>query len=205
MVSSTAVTLGFSQRSRQAGEDASALALGIVLAWTVMFFRVLIMTSLISWDLGRRLAPAIGLLCLVSLAASYWLWRRHLQRGRGEVKSGSNPFELDTAIKFGLLFGVVVLVAKAAQVYLGDAGLYLAAAVAGLTDVDAITLAMANLAQGDPANLQSAARAIVIAVMANTLTKSGMAVGMGSPELRRITLPIALLLLATGAGSALLA
>ena len=44
LVSSTAVTLGFSQRSRQEGEDASALAMGIVLAWTVMFFRVAIMT-----------------------------------------------------------------------------------------------------------------------------------------------------------------
>ncbi|OGT79792.1 MAG: hypothetical protein A3H91_08230 [Gammaproteobacteria bacterium RIFCSPLOWO2_02_FULL_61_13] len=204
MVSSTAVTLGFSQRSRQEGEDPSSLALGIVLAWTVMFFRVVIMSALISWELGRRLAFAVGLLCVASLGACYWLWRRHRQRQRGEVKAGSNPFELDEAIKFGLLFGVVVLVAKAAQVYLGDAGLYLAAAVAGLTDVDAITLAMANLASSDASNLQTAARAIVIAVMANTLTKSAMAIGLGSAELRRITLPIAALLLVTGAAGALL-
>jgi uncharacterized membrane protein (DUF4010 family) len=207
LVSSTAVTLGFSQRSRQQGEDAPALAFGIMLAWTVMFFRVLIMTSLISWDLGRRLALAIGLLCLVSLGACWWLWQRHKHRERrelGQVKPGSNPFELDEAVKFGLLFGVVVLVAKAAQVYLGDAGLYLAAAVSGLTDVDAITLAMANFALNDASHLQVAARAIVIAVMANTLTKSGMAIGLGSAELRRITLPIAALLLATGAASALL-
>ena len=120
------------------------------------------------------------------------------------MKSGSNPFELDAAIKFGLLFGIVVVIAKAAQVYLGDAGLYLAAAVAGLTDVDAITLAMANLVRDDASSLQIAARAIVIAVMANTVTKSGMAIGLGSPELRRITLPIAALLLVTGALGAFL-
>lgn len=204
LVSSTAVTLGFSQRSRQAGEEASSLALGIVLARTVMFFRVAIMTSLISWELGRRIAFAVGLLCLASLGACYWLWRRHQQRERGEVKAGNNPFELDETIKFGLLFGVVVLIAKAAQVYLGDAGLYLAAAVARLTDMDAITLAMANLAAGDSSSLQVAARAIVIAVMANTLTKSGMAIGLGSPKLRRITLPIAVLLIVTGAAGAFL-
>lgn len=199
LASSTAVTLGFSQRSRQAGEDASALAFGIVLAWTVMFFRVVIMTALIDWQLGRQLAPVIGLLCAVSLGACYWLWRSYRQRQRGEVKPGSNPFELHEAIKFGVLFGVVVVISKAAQVHFGDAGLYLAAAVAGLTDVDAITLAMANLAQSDVANQQAAARAIVIAVMANTFTKCGMAIGLGSPELRRITLPIAALLLGTGA------
>ena len=204
LASSTAVTLGFSQRSRQQGEDASALALGIVLAWTVMFFRVAIMTSLISWELGRRLVFPIGLLCVASLGACYWLWRRRQQAERGEVKAGNNPFELDEAIKFGMLFGVVVLVAKAAQVYLGDAGLYLAAAIAGLTDVDAITLAMADLAKTDASSTATAARAIVLAVMANTLTKSGMAIGLGSPELRRLALPISGLLLAVGIAGALL-
>ena len=203
LASSTAVTLGFSQRSRQPGEDASALALGILLAWTVMFFRVAIMTSLISWELGRRLAFAIGLLAVTSLGACYWLWRRRQLAERGEVKAGNNPFELDEAIKFGMLFGVVVLIAKAAQVYLGDAGLYLAAGIAGLTDVDAITLAMADLAKTDESSVATAARAIVVAVMANTLTKSGMTIGLGSPELRRITLPISGLLLAVGIAGAL--
>ena len=203
LVSSTAVTLGFSQRSRQPDEDASALALGIVLAWTVMFFRVVIMTSIISWELGQRLVIAVGPLCITSLGSCYWLWRRHQQTERGEVKAGSNPFELDEAIKFGMLFGVVVLIAKAAQVYFGDAGLYLAAGIAGLTDVDAITLAMADLAKTAASSAGAAARAIVVAVMANTLTKSGMAIGLGSAELRRITLPIAGLLLVVGTAGAL--
>ena len=204
MVSSTAVTLGFSQRSRKDNEDPSALALGIVLAWTVMFFRVVIVTSVINWDLGRRVTVAIGLLCVVSIGACYLLWARRQRREHGEVQAGSNPFELHQAIKFGLLFGAVVLIAKAAQVYLGDAGLYFAAAIAGLTDVDAITLAMADLVRADGSALQTAARAIVIAAIANTLTKSVMVTGLGSPELRRITLPISALLLVTGAAGALL-
>jgi len=203
LASSTAVTLGFSQRSRQQGEDASALALGILLAWTVMFFRVVIMTSMISWQLGQRLVLLVGLLAVANLGACYWLWRRRRQTQRGEVKAGSNPFELDAAIKFGLLFGVVVLVAKAAQVYFGDAGLYLAAGIAGLTDVDAITLAMADLATSDGSSVAIGARSIVIAVLANTLTKSAMAASLGSVELRRITLPVSGLLLVVGTAGAL--
>lgn len=204
LVSSTAVTLGFSQRSRQPGEDASALALGIMLAWTVMFFRVVIMSWLVSGPLGLRLAVAMGLLCAVSLGACYWLWRQRRQLERGQVEAGHNPFELDEAIKFGLLFGVVVFIAKAAQVYLGEAGLYLAAGVAGLTDVDAITLAMADLAKSDEQNITVAARAIVIAALANTLVKSGMAVSLGSPELRRLTLPISGMLFVAGIVAAVL-
>ena len=204
LASSTAVTLGFSQRSRQPGADASALALGILLAWTVMFFRVVVMTGVISGPLGLRLAIAMGALCVVSLGACYWLWRRRRAQERGEVKPGQNPFELDEAIKFGLLFGIVVFVAKAAQVYLGDAGLYLAAGIAGLSDVDAITLAMADLARSDAQNLNVAARAIVIAALANTLVKSGLAAGLGSPELRRLTLPISAMLFVAGAIAAAL-
>ena len=204
LASSTAVTLGFSQRSRQPGADASALALGILLAWTVMFFRVVVMTGLISGQLGLRLAVAMGALCVVSLGACYWLWRRRRAQERGEVKPGQNPFELDEAIKFGLLFGIVVFVAKAAQVYLGEAGLYLAAGIAGLSDVDAITLAMADLARNDAQNLNVAARAIVIAALANTLVKSGLAAGLGSPELRRLTLPISGMLFVAGAIAAAL-
>lgn len=204
LVSSTAVTLGFSRRSREAGEDASALALGILLAWTVMFFRVVVMTTVISARLGMRLAIAMGLLCVVSLGASYWLWRRRRAQERGEVKAGSNPFELDQAIKFGLLYGVVVFIAKAASVYLGEAGLYIAAAIAGLTDVDAITLAMADLARGDESRLPIAARAIVFAALANTLVKSGFAASLGSVELRRLTLPISGILFVAGAVAVIL-
>ena len=204
LASSTAVTLGFAQRSRQAGEDASALALGILLAWTVMFFRVVVVSAVISGPLGLRLAFAMGLLCAVSLGACVWLRRRQMGRERGEVNAGSNPFELDEAIKFGALFGVVVFIARAAEVYLGEAGLYLAAGIAGLTDVDAITLAMADLARDNVPAVGVAARAIVIAALANTLVKSGIAAGLGSPALRRLTLPVSGLLFAAGAAAALL-
>jgi uncharacterized membrane protein (DUF4010 family) len=190
LVSSTAVTLGFSQRSREAGADAPALALGIVLAWTVMFFRVVVMAMIINQPLGLRIGAAMALLCVVSLGGCYWLWRRRKAVEQRNVEPGKNPFELGEAVKFGLLFGVVIIVAKAAEVYLGETGLYLAAAVAGLTDVDAITLAMANLAQGDPAQTGIAARAVLIAVLANTLVKSGMATSLGSRQLRAVTLPI---------------
>ena len=199
------MTLGFSQRSRQAGADASALALGILLAWTVMFFRVVVMTGLISGPLGLRLADGDGRAVRWSaLAPATGCGAGARRRSGARSSAGQNPFELGEAIKFGLLFGVVVFVAKAAQVYLGEAGLYLAAGVAGLSDVDAITLAMADRARDDAQNLDVAARAIVIAVLANTLVKSGLAASLGSAELRRLTLPISAALFVAGALAAIL-
>jgi uncharacterized membrane protein (DUF4010 family) len=202
LVSSTAVTLSFSQRSRQEPAMSSAFVLAIVVAWTIMFLRVVVMVGVVNRALAASLALALGCMAAAGLVVSLVLWRRSRTHEKGVVTAGANPFELSEAIKFGLLFGLVTIVAKAAQTYLGAAGLYLAGALAGLTDVDAISLSMANLAAANPESLVVAARTIVIAVLANTLVKAGMAGFMGAPALRRtIVLATVLLLFAGAAGS----
>ncbi len=202
LVSSTAVTLSFSQRSRQEPAMSSAFVLAIVVAWTIMFLRVLVMVGVVNRALAASLALALGCMAAVGLIVSLVLWRRARTHEKGVVAAGANPFELSEAIKFGLLFGIVTVVAKAAQTYFGAAGLYLAGALAGLTDVDAISLSMANLATTNPDSLAVAARTIVIAILANTLVKAGMAVFMGAPPLRRtVLLATVLLLIAGTAGS----
>jgi uncharacterized membrane protein (DUF4010 family) len=199
LVSSTAVSLGFAQRSRMHPEQAPALAVGILLAWTVMFFRVVVLVAVVAPALARDLAIGMGALGALSLALGVVLRRRATVKERASVSAGVNPFELGQAIRFGVLFGVVTFAAKAAEVYFGEGGLYLAGALAGLTDVDAIALSMAQLAASDAEHVRTAARTILIAVLANTAVKGGMACGMGAPTLRKLMLPVTGLLLAAGA------
>ncbi len=205
LVSSTAVTLSFSQRSRKEPAQAQAFVLAIVIAWTIMFVRVVVMTGVVYRPLAAPLGVALGMMTLVGLGISLVLWRRSRSRPTGTVTTGANPFELGEAIKFGLLFGVVTVAAKAAEVYLGEGGLYLAGAVAGLTDVDAIALSMANLAATSPESTTVAARTIVIAVLANTVTKTAMAVSMGAPALRRTLLFTTGVLLVSAIGGVVIA
>jgi uncharacterized membrane protein (DUF4010 family) len=205
LVSSTAVTLGFSQRSRQEQAQGEALALGILVAWTVMFARVAVLVSAVDRSLAPRVALAMAAFGLPGLAICAWLWRRQRSRQTASVSAGENPFELGQAIRFGLIFGVITFVAKAAQVYLGDAGLYLAGAIAGLTDVDAIALSMSQLSLSDPAISQAAFITIVIAVASNTVFKAGMVVSLGAPSLRRVIVVATAAILAGGALCAILA
>lgn len=201
LVSSTAVTLSFSQRSRQEPAMSSGFVLAIVAAWTVMFLRVVVIVGLVNPSLAIVLGLPLGLMAAAAALVSLVLWRRGRSQETGVVKAGANPFELGEAIKFGLLFGVVTVVAKAAEVYLGETGLYLAGAVAGLTDVDAISLSMASLATADTESLDVAAHTIVIAVLSNTLVKTGMALFWGTPALRRtLLLATLLILIAAAAG-----
>jgi len=204
LVSSTAVTLGFAQRSRSEPGLAPVLALAILLAWTVMFFRVVIEVGVVNFSLAKDLALGMILMGAVSLGISFFLWRRGRSEEKAEVEAGNNPFELGDAVKFGALFAVVIFIASAAQAYFGNAGLYLAGALAGLTDVDAIALSMANLALQDPGNSGPAARTVVIAVISNTMVKCGMAIWLGAPSMRRTMLPITAALAVSGGAAAFL-
>ena len=118
----------------------------------------------------------------------------------------ANPFELGPAIKFGILYAVILVISKAAQHYFQDAGLYAAAAVAGLADVDAITLSMAELAgaEGGVA-VTTAARAVMLAVLSNTIVKGGIALTVGARALRLALLPpFVAILIAAGVAAFLL-
>jgi len=205
LVSSTAVTLGFAQRSRTEPAQSRALVLGILLAWTLMFFRVLVEVGVVSRLLAVRLAPGLGLLGAASLGICFVLWRRQRAAATASVGTVANPFELGHAVRFGLLFGAVTFAAHAAQLYAGEAGVYATAALAGLNDVDAIALSMANLAAASPDRADMASRAVVIAVVSNTVMKCAYAFWLGGPALRRALAPIAAALATAGVLAALVA
>jgi uncharacterized membrane protein (DUF4010 family) len=98
-------------------------------------------------------------------------------RERADLKL-SNPFELASALKFGVFFAVVLVGSKAAAKYLGTGGTLAAAVVAGVADVDAITLSIAGLAGGALPE-RVAALAVFLATASNTVFKAAMAVAVG--------------------------
>lgn len=187
LVSSTAVTLGFSQRSRETPPLARHLALGIVIASTTMYPIIVLQVLAFNQEFARRLWLPMGLLAAIGLGGSALLWRAARSREL-ETTNFANPFRLLPAIQFGFLFTVVLVVTKAAQVSLGDTGVYLASFLAGLTGMDAITLSMAQLA-GEEVSLHVAVQSLLLAAAANTLVKAGLTAFLGAAPLRKFTLP----------------
>ena len=204
LASSTALTLSFSQRSQDQPELAKPLALGITLAWMMMFLRVLVEVFALNVALLRLLWLPMTASAAAGLAYGLYLYFSQRSDEKGDVDF-NNPFELGTAVKFGLLYAVILLISKAAQAYLSDTGVYLSSIISGLADVDAITLSMAELG-GAPGNvsLNTAARAIVLAAMSNTFVKGGIVITAGSVSLRRALLPGLAIMLVTGIGVAFL-
>ncbi|MGD2104969.1 MAG: MgtC/SapB family protein [Anaerolineae bacterium] len=204
LASSTAVTLSFAERSRVARDLDRSLGLAIVIAWTTMFPRVLVEVAAVNSQLLRRLMlPMIAAASAGGAYAAYLYFSQ--RRDTKEDVAFSNPFELGPALKFGLIYAALLLVSRAAQLYLGNPGVYFSSVVGGLADADAITLSMAELSSGsgglDPG---IAARAIVLAAMSNTVAKGGIVLASGSPGLRRTLLPGFAIMLIAGFGTALI-
>jgi uncharacterized membrane protein (DUF4010 family) len=202
--SSTAVTLSFSQRSKDNDQLARPFSLAIIVAWTVMFIRVLIIVFTLQTDLAQQLIFPIGIIALVAIGYCVVLYV--LQRGgTTDEVSFVNPFELGPALKMGVLFAVILVIGRAAEMAFGNVGVYVSSFVSGLLDVDAIAFTMIDLVSGETQlEIGVASRAIVIAALSNTLFKGGFALANGSRKLRRVLVPGLVLILATGIGAVFL-
>lgn len=183
LVSSTAVTLSFARSSKQETDSgaASRLAAGILVSWLVMFGRVLLIVTAVSVPLMQQLLwPLLGLALLTALfAIAFFLAGHRLQSVSAADVPVNNPFSLWSAIQFALLFALVLLMVKLVEHYAPGQGLYWLAGFAGLTDVDAISLSLADYA-GRSQSVGMAATAIGIAILSNSLVKTAMVWVVGS-------------------------
>jgi uncharacterized membrane protein (DUF4010 family) len=79
-----------------------------------------------------------------------------------------------------LLYAVVLVVVAAAKKYFGNSGLYVAAALSGLTDVDAITLSSARLVSTSHLEAATAWRLILLGGLSNVVFKMGLVLVLGT-------------------------
>jgi uncharacterized membrane protein (DUF4010 family) len=107
-----------------------------------------------------------------------------------------NPLELKSALFFGALLVLIILLGKAAIHFFGETGIYLLAAVSGIADVDPINLTLSRMSNAE-LSLDVAILSIVIASSSNTLIKAMLAVFIGGSSMGvRVLLPLVFVVLA---------
>jgi uncharacterized membrane protein (DUF4010 family) len=186
LASSTATTISFSSASREYPQMSHHYARAVVLASTVMFPRVLFLILVIYPPLALKLIIPFALMLITGIVFIFFIQKNKLTKEdtiHPEYKI-TNPLKLSTAIKFGLLFALVLVLVEYAQSFLGTSGVYLASFLTGLTDVDAITLSVTRLARNAQLSSDVAGVAVIIAALMNTVSKGAISYTSGSAELR---------------------
>jgi uncharacterized membrane protein (DUF4010 family) len=199
LVSSTAVTLSFARESRLQPEQGRALGLGVVTACAVLPARTGILAAALNPALGAAAVPYLAPPLAAGLATAALVMRGG-ETATVEARTPDNPLRLASAIQMAAAFLAVLYVMEWVGRRFGASGILVSSALLGLTDVDALTYSMVKLG-GDLASAGTAGQALGVGLLANTVLKLALAVGIGQGRFRRIAgTGLAILAGATGAG-----
>jgi len=201
LASSTNVTFTFARTSDHDEAASRALGYGAIAANAMLYPRVLIATAVLNASLLPKVVPYLALPALLAFAITL-LGVRQSKRDDIAEQPVSNPLQLSAALQMAALFQVVLMLVWFAGRYGGNSGIVSMATVLGLTDVDALTISMARRVASD-ISLETAAFAVAIGVLSNTVLKLTVALFFGSAGFRRVA-GAALLAMVLAAGASLM-
>lgn len=189
MVSSTATTLAYARFARAESESSSLSVTVILTANLALLLRLALLAAIVAPGVLVMFAPVLGGGLAAGLIA-YGITRRR-DNGQSQLTMPpiDNPTELRTALAFAVLYAAVLLLVAWLTDIAGNKGVYAAALVSGLTDVDAITLSNLRMFGFGTFPATQATTAIVLAVFANTIFKLGIVLTVGGRGLFRRCAP----------------
>ncbi len=183
LISSTAITISTSRESRRQPGTSVSAAVVVMIASTVSLARILVEIAVVAPSALAFAGPPLGALFVwMTLLSALIFFRSHRQLEAPSEKE-SPPGDLGASIVFALLYAGVLFGVAVVQQRFGDRTLFVVAGLSGLTDVDAITLSVAELMTDHDLDPGVGWRAILIAAAANLGFKGAVAAVMGSGKL----------------------
>ncbi|MBI4835650.1 MAG: MgtC/SapB family protein [Candidatus Abawacabacteria bacterium] len=206
LISSTAVTSSMAQLSKSTKLSEKLLVTACVITTTIAAVRILFTTTAVNADMFQvLLIPAIVFVLIGSLFIYFWHRQSENQEELPSKLDGfDNPFRLPAALSFAILFIVIKFLARNSTAFLGSSGLYLTSLIAGLADIDAISLSISELLGQGSITILQAHFAALIAFMSNVAMKLGIIVVFAAPALRAYMWRYSLAILTSGTATALI-
>jgi uncharacterized membrane protein (DUF4010 family) len=182
LVSSTATTVSFSRLVRADASLLTSAVMVIMLASAISVLRVLVLAWVMAPAFVVSMLAPMGLVMLLFFMLCLALGVRKTT-GHTSMPAQHNPAQLRTALVFGGMYALIKLAVAAGNDWFGSGALYPVAMISGLTDVDAITLATADMVRHEALLGDLGWRLILVAIMANLVFKAVSAGVMGGKAL----------------------
>ena len=182
LISSTATTVSYSKIAARSITTDKFAAFVIMTASAISLVRVLIEIRIVSPSFFKQLAvPLVAELAVMIILTGILSFKQ--RKGDFKMQDQKNPAELKSAITFGLLYAVISFLSAAARDKFGNEGLYVVSILSGLTDMDAITLSTAKMAEQKSIDASLGWRLILIAFLSNLVFKGGITMVLGGKSL----------------------
>ena len=191
LVSSTLVTESMARNGKIAKSTGAldSYLSAAVLANLSSFLRVLLVTTVLNFSLGLKLAIPIlamaGFLLLWVLTVTFVSTDSKKKKKSSEVKLDlKSPLRIVPAINFAALYVGVLFLSKTMLYYLGDKGYVLSSILSSLTGMDPVVITTSGLA-GSEISYELAVTVIVISAAVNLIVKIFFSAIVGGTEFRR--------------------
>jgi uncharacterized membrane protein (DUF4010 family) len=182
LASSTAITITFSQKSKIEPSISKHTAIAINLANSIMLIRVFIWTALFNISIMHKLVIPFLLSAIAGFLYIYYLMKEKLENYSDTKIEYKNPLELWESLKYGIIFGLIFAGVKVAHTYFGESGTLIVSFIAGITDVDAITITLSKYAQNGTLLENIAIWGILISTFTNQIAKLIYSYFIGSKQ-----------------------
>lgn len=180
LASSTAVTVAMSEDTKKFPKIFNSAAFAIALASSTMFLRMLAIDFVVNANVAINLIIPLVVLGVLGYFFSFSMWKK----SKIQKINLNSPLSFKSAFSFGVFFIIVFLISRLAENFLGSAGILIFAFLAGLVEVDAINISLATLALSSLSPL-TAVQGILLAGIANTVSKWGLSKFMGTADLAK--------------------
>ena len=189
LASSTALTLNLAGRSTDNEQYAADFTVGIVLSWSVMYARLYLICIFLMPSLAIPLLAPLLVPVVPGLGYAAYLKIRESKNHLQKTTDFNNPFKLLPAVKFGLVFTVVMFLANAARVYFGSGALIVCSFLGGAAEMDVVAFSLIDMCMKATLENRNLILALLFASLANTVTKGCIVYFMGARSMRRPILP----------------
>lgn len=186
LISSTATTVSYARKTKEISTINKLAAFVITAASAIALMRVLVEIGVVIPEKLPELAlPLIAVFVLMALICVVLFYIISKNEENDKMPEPENPAQFKSALIFGLLYGGILLAVAFTNQEFGDEALYVVAIISGLTDVDAITLSLAQMMKTEGLNTSTGWRLILLATLSNLLFKGIMAAVLGTRQLAK--------------------
>lgn len=186
MISSTATAVSFARKTKNNAAPSKVAAFIIIVASAISIGRVMVEVAVVApQQFVTVLLPLAAELVFIAILSIFIFFTLPKKETEEKMPEPKNPAQLKSALIFGILYGVVLLVVAFFKKEFGNQALYPVAFLSGLTDVDAITLSLSNLMNSGSLEATAGWKLLMVAILSNMSFKAVIAISLGTKQLTK--------------------
>lgn len=192
IISSTAAFMNLARQAKEQPELSMHFVSAGAFATMGAISKLFLIVCVVSWRMALALFIPMGSIIVVSAAIGIICARNHLMSSH--TMTHANPLELTQAVKFGAMLTSLIIIVTLTERHLGPAFTQVITFLAGLGDLDGVTMASASMLEQNMVTTKYAAATAMNAIIASMVSKLLITLFMAKGRYQKLSFLVVLIM-----------